>query len=432
MTNTDIHSTAAATNDDGSATMSTDQNENVGSSSASLADITPSNAAESIPADQVETADVAGMTTANNVDGMSDEEIEAAIPGQLSCIDRATECEAAASAVYEADTSVASGENEVWRRIYAALALAYAFYLAYFGTADYDHYLTSRGVDPDPKKACKFNPLIKAVFGLSKKGAIRVSDKLKGRMRKRISAMASTLEFIENVATPDANGNIDVVWFLENRVDDHGRKGIEAARAGMAKIRRDRKSSSTDTSRFDRGLEKLKASASPVPPAIGPSPVLLAVHAVDGELTFLGQLTGESAEKLLTQFIENSGHEDDPLSGTAMGELVSHISFARGLGSVDHMVRIDVTDMGVHVQAALASTETVIGRCFIAGSSLLSPGTYWLDKTVAAKITSISRFAKHGAGFEVCQPKVQSDRTFVAVSCSSIQTAVDKFNNARR
>ncbi|CAA7614970.1 hypothetical protein [Magnetospirillum sp. UT-4] len=386
MTNTDIHPTVATTNDEGSIAMSADQNENIGPSSASLADITPSNAAESIPADQVEVADVAGipaddqdkgeavvgMTTANNVDGMSDEEIEAAVPGQLSYMDKATECEAAASAVYEAETRVASGEKEVWRRIYAALALAYAFYLAYFGTADYDHYLKSRGVDPDPKKACKFNPLIKAVFGLGKKGVIKASDKLKVRMRKRISTMASTLEFIENEATPDANGNIDVVWFLENKADAHGRKGIEASRAGMAKIRRERAASSSDTSKYDRGLEKLKASASVEPPAIGPSPVLLAVHAENGKLVFLGEVTGDSAGKLLTKFIENSGNEDDPLSGTAMGELVGYLSFARALGAVDYLTRIEVTEAGVLVQAAMRLRNAAVGTSMPATITLSS------------------------------------------------------------
>lgn len=351
MTNTDIHSTAAATNDDGSLTMSADQNENIGSSSTSLTDITPSNVAENIPADEVagipdddqdKGEAVVGMTTANNVDGMSDEEIEAAIPGQLSYMDKAAECEAAASAVYEADTSVASGENEVWRRIYAALALAYAFYLAYFGTAGYDNYLRSRGVDPDPKKACKFNPLIKAVFGLSKKSAIRVSDKLKGRMRKRISTMASTLEFIENKATPDANGNIDVVWFLENNVDAHGRKGIEASRAGMAKIRRERAASSRDTSKYDRGLERLKASASVEPPAIGPSPVLLAVHAENGKLVFHLEIAQHGME-LAVEFL-------DRLAGVlvAEDEIVGRFE-AGAVAAGDH-------------QLVVAAGEHLVGR----------------------------------------------------------------------
>ncbi|CAA7614975.1 hypothetical protein MTBUT4_20014 [Magnetospirillum sp. UT-4] len=80
----------------------------------------------------------------------------------------------------------------------------------------------------------------------------------------------------------------------------------------------------------------------------------------------------------------------------------------------------------------MAATETVIGQCFIGGPSLLSPGTYWLNKKKAGDITGIARFAKHGASFEVHQPKTVANTTEVAVSAIGIQTAVDAFNQARR
>lgn len=420
MTTNDKISTTSTTTDTQETAMNTHQTENS----------VPQPETESI----VTSGNVIGddITYSDDAEGMSADAIEAALTGKQSYMDAASACEQAARDVYLTDGRVASGEAEVRRLIYLALARAYAFYLAYCGTPDYDNYIRSRGVDPAPKQSSKFGPLLKAVFGLGKKATIKLTEAEKGRMRKRISMMASALELAELRAKADANGNIDIVAFLEGKVDAEGHSGLEAARAEMSSIRSAKTCKDIVSAKFKTGLDKLLANASSVPPTIGSAPVLLAVHAVDGELAFLGQVTGDSAEKLLTQFIEQCGDEEDPLSGTAMGELVGHLSFARGLGAVDCMVRIDVTDTGVQVRAALASTETVIGQCFIAGPSYLSPGTYWLDKAAVAKITSISRFAKHGAVFEVHPSLAQNKKTHVSVFASGIQTAVNSYNDVGR
>ncbi|BAE52473.1 hypothetical protein [Paramagnetospirillum magneticum] len=171
--------------------------------------------------DDIASSDDAGLDqradlpaeNADDAEGMSADEIEAALPGKQSYMDAASACEQAAHNAYLTDGRVASGEAEVWRLIYLTLTRVHAFYLAYYGTPDYDNYISSQGVNLAPGKDSKFGPLLKAVFGLGKMKAptIKVSDALKGRMRTRLSKMNSALELAEERAKRDENGNIDVV-----------------------------------------------------------------------------------------------------------------------------------------------------------------------------------------------------------------------------
>lgn len=154
--------------------------------------------------------------------------------------------------------------------LYLSLAAAGRFHDRWYGKEQYEGFLSNLGIHPAKGKQAKTPYLmtVKALFEptLHKEKPRTRREKLdKAAREKQVSSYASSLQFAKEM------GATDVANFLATFRNRRGETGIEAARAALAELRREKRTVQKTVSiaaqhRYEVGLSRLRANMTDIRP----------------------------------------------------------------------------------------------------------------------------------------------------------------------